>query len=226
VVICHVTSNIIKFICHCALIVGLILTSPRAVEAVVLAVKEDTSILYHWKQMPVYCVGPATDSLARSQLNLQRCLGSQSGNSKQLAEKIVLDMKKDSKPLLYPCSEIARETISCIVEDSGISIEKIVVYRTLKSETLEQELPKMLGKSPIIFVFFSPSTVEFIKTQLKKNLYDVKNIKAVAIGPVTRDALINSGFSVYATADKPEPTALMHAITAAESMENFSENVS
>lgn len=176
--------------------------------------------------MPVYCIGPATDSLARSQLDLQHCMGSESGNSKQLAEKIVLNMKKDSKPLLYPCSEIARETISCIVEDNGIPIEKIVVYRTLKSETLEQELPKMLDKSPSIFVFFSPSTVKFIKTQLKKNFYDVKDIKAVAIGPVTRDALINSGFNVCATADKPEPTALKHAIVAAESMKNFSENVS
>lgn len=202
---------------------GLILTSPRTVEAVALAAKEDASILYHWEQMPAYCVGPATESLARSQLNLQHCVGSQSGNSKQLAEKIVLDVKKDSKPLLYPCSEIARETISCIVGDSGISIEKIMVYRTLESETLEQELPKMLEKSPSIFVFFSPSTVEYITVQLKRHFYNVKDVRAVAIGPVTRDALISSGFKVYATADKPEPAALMRAITAAESMENLSK---
>ncbi|XP_012533673.1 uroporphyrinogen-III synthase isoform X2 [Monomorium pharaonis] len=206
---------------------GLILTSPRTVEAVTLAVKEDTSILRHWKQMPAYCVGSATDSLARSQLNLQNCIGSQTGNSKQLAEKIVLDVKRDSKPLLYPCSEIARETIQSIVEDSGISIEKIVVYRTLESETLEQELPKILAKSsPSILVFFSPSTVEYITVQLKRSFYSVKDIKAVAIGPVTRDALINSGFNVYATADKPEPVALMRAITAAEFVENLNKSIS
>lgn len=188
--------------------------------------KEDASILYYWEQMPAYCIGPATNSLARSQLNLQNCMGSESGNSKQLAKKIVLDIKTDSKPLLYPCSEIARDTISYIVEDNGIPIEKIIVYKTLMSETLEQELPKMLEKSPSIFVFFSPSTVEYIEVQLKKNFYNVKDIKAVAIGPVTRDALINSSFNVYATADKPEPAALMHAITVAESMGNLSENVS
>ncbi|XP_011868249.1 PREDICTED: uroporphyrinogen-III synthase-like [Vollenhovia emeryi] len=203
---------------------GLILTSPRAVEAVALAARGDAGILHHWEQLPAYCVGPATDSLARSQLNLQHCTGSQSGNSKRLAEKIVLDTKKDSKPLLYPCSEIARETLSCIVEDNGIPIEKIVVYETLKSETLEQELPKMLDKSSSIFVFFSPSTVKYIKTQLERDFYNIKDIRAVAIGPVTRDALINSGFNVYATADKPEPAALIHAITAAESTDE-SENV-
>ncbi|XP_011167122.1 uroporphyrinogen-III synthase isoform X2 [Solenopsis invicta] len=195
---------------------GLILTSPRTVEAVALAAKEDKNILCHWEQMPAYCVGPATDSLAKNQLNLQHCIGSHTGNSKQLAEKIVLDVKRDSKPLLYPCGEIARETISCIVGDSGILLEKIVVYRTLESKTLEQELPKILAKSPDIFVFFSPSTVECITAQLKKNFFNVKDIKAVAIGPVTRDALINSGFNVYATADKPEPAALMRAIKAAE----------
>lgn len=174
--------------------------------------------------MPAYCIGPATDSLTRSQLNLQHCIGSQSGSSKQLAEKIVLDIKKDSKPLLYPCSEIARETISC-VKDNGISIEKIVVYRTLESKMLGQELPKVLEKSPSMFVFFSPSTVKYITMQFKRNFYSVKDIKAIAIGPVTRDALINSGYNVYATADKPEPAALLHAITAAESMENLSKNV-
>jgi len=182
-----------------------------------LAVKEDINILYHWEQMPTYCVGPVTESLARNRLNLQHCVGSQSGNSKQLAEKIILDIKKDSKLLLYPCSEIARETISCTVRDSGISIKKIIVYKTLESETLEQELPKMLERSNI-FVFFSPSTVEHITAQLKRNFYNVKDIKAVAIGPVTKDALIDSGFNVYATANKPEPAALVQAITAADSI--------
>ncbi|KAL6265558.1 hypothetical protein P5V15_002354 [Pogonomyrmex californicus] len=205
---------------------GIILTSPRTVEAITLAVKEDANIMCSWQQMPAYCIGPATESLAKSQFNLQHCTGSQSGNAKRLAEKIILDIKKDSKPLLYPCSEIARETIPCIITDNGVSIEKIIVYRTLESETLEQELLKILEKSPNIFVFFSPSTVEYISAKLIKRFYNVKDIKAVAIGPVTRDALINSGFNVYATADKPEPTALMQAIIAAESMENISENIS
>lgn len=170
-------------------------------------------------------MGPATDSLARNRLNLQRCIGSQSGNSKQLAEKIILDIKKDSKPLLYPCSEIARETVACILNDNGVTIQKIVAYRTLASELLEQDLSNVLRKSPSIFVFFSPSTVEHITTQLERNSYDIKDIKAVAIGPVTKHALINSGFNVYTTADKPEPEALMHAITTAECMENLIESI-
>ncbi|EFN69945.1 Uroporphyrinogen-III synthase [Camponotus floridanus] len=203
---------------------GLILTSPRTVEAISLVVKKDVNILYSWQQIPVYCIGLATDSLARNQLNLQHCIGSESGNSKQLAERIILDIKKDSKPLLYPCSDIARETIACILNDNGVTIQKIVVYKTLASELLEQDLSKILKKSPSIFVFFSPSIVEHITTQFKRNSYDIKNIKAVAIGPVTKHALINSGFNVYTTADKPEPEALLRAITTAERLENLTES--
>lgn len=200
---------------------GLILTSPRTVEAISLAAKEDANIMHHWQQTPVFCVGPATDSLARNQLNLQHCIGSESGNSKKLAERIILDIKEGSKPLLYPCSEIARETIACTLNDNGVAIQRIVVYRTLASELLEQNLSKVLRKSPGIFVFFSPSTVEHITTQFKKNSYNIKDIRAVAIGPVTKNALINSGFNVYTTADKPEPESLIHAITTAECAENL-----
>lgn len=198
--------------------IGLILTSPRAIEAIALAImKEHASVLCDWKQVPTYCVGPATDSLARSQLDLQHCIGSDSGNAKQLAEQIVLDMKRDSKkPLLYPCSEIARETIASILNDNGISVEKFVVYRTLESESLEQDLLEVMKKFPSIFIFFSPSTVEFVAARLEKNSYNTKDVKAVAIGPVTREALIKFGFKIHATADKPEPAALMRAITTAE----------
>lgn len=193
-----------------------------------MAAKDNKNILLHWKQMPAYCVGPATESVARTQLDLQHCVGSHSGNSKELAKQIVnLHVKKDTKPLLYPCSEIARDTIARVLNDGGVSIEKIIVYRTLESESLEQDLLEILKKSANIFVFFSPSTAEYIATQLKRNSYNIKDIKAVAIGPVTRDTLITLDFNVYATAEKPEPAALMRAIvTADEHVEQFDEGAS
>lgn len=198
-------------------IIGLILTSPRTIEAIALAVNGDTSILQHWEKLPAYCVGPATESLAQSRLNLQYCTGGQSGNSKLLAETIIRDVKEDLKPLLYPHSEIARETIASILRDNRVLTHKLVVYKTLESESLGQDLVEILKKSPSIFVFFSPSTVEHIAVQLQKNSFPIKDIRAAAIGPVTKNAMINFGFNVYAVADKPEPAALTRAIIAAES---------
>lgn len=45
------------------------------------------------------------------------------------------------------------------------------------------------------------------------------NIKAVAIGPVTRQALFDAEIEVYATASKPDPTSLLEAISNAEKIQ-------
>ncbi|EFN77345.1 uroporphyrinogen-III synthase [Harpegnathos saltator] len=207
---------------------GLILTSLRTVEAIALAVDEDTSILDHWKKLPAYCVGPATESLAQSQLGLQCCIGGQLGNSQELAEKIALDIKKDSKPLFYPCSEIARGTITDILRACNITMHKLVVYKTLECESLGEDLVKILKKyvdHPKMFVFFSPSIAEYFAAQLKKNFYSIMEIKAVAIGSVTRLAMYHYGFNLFAVAKKPEPAALVEAITIAKSVVDAREYV-
>ncbi|XP_012153956.1 uroporphyrinogen III synthase 1 [Megachile rotundata] len=197
---------------------GLILTSRHAAEAIGL-VSEDDNVLRPWKSLPVYCVGPATESFAKSHLGSENCFGSNTGNSRELAEFLVQSVSKESKPLLYPCSEIGRETIEKTLNENGISVRKIVAYKTLPSKTLEHDLLKFLDNSPKIFVFFSPSTVEHITNSLRKKCYDMCNIKAVAIGPVTRQALFDADIEVFATASKPDPASLLEAISNAEKMQ-------
>ncbi|XP_029045510.1 uroporphyrinogen-III synthase [Osmia bicornis bicornis] len=197
---------------------GMILTSRRAAEAIGLVSKDD-NVLHPWKSLPVYCVGTATESFAKSHLGSENCFGSQTGNSKELAELLVASIAKKSKPLLYPCSEIGRETIEKTLNENDISVHKIIAYRTLPSKTLEQDLLKFLDNSPKIFVFFSPSTVEHIIASLRKISYNMCNIKAVAIGPVTRQALFDAEIEVYATASKPDPASLLEAISNAEKIQ-------
>ncbi|XP_031833780.1 uroporphyrinogen III synthase 1 [Nomia melanderi] len=204
---------------------GLILTSKRAVEAIDLVSREDDQILVPWKTLPVYCVGPSTESFAKSHLGSENCFGSETGNAKELAELLVASVTKGSKPLLYPCSEIGRETIEKRLAEHSIQVSKIVVYRTLPSDTLEHDLSKFMDNICRIFVFFSPSSVEFVVTLLKRKCYDMINVKAVAIGPVTKQALLNADLHVFATADKPEPFSLLEAIVIAESDEVRRETV-
>ncbi|XP_017885369.1 uroporphyrinogen-III synthase [Ceratina calcarata] len=198
---------------------GLILTSRRAAEAIELASKEDDSILRPWKTLPVYCVGPATESFVKTQLGLENCLGKETGNAKELAELLVASVAKDTAPLLYPCSEIGRETIEKALSDNDIGVHRIVVYKTLPNECLEHELLKFMDDVPKIFVFFSPSTVEHVVNLLRKKCYDLNKVKAVAIGPVTSQALRDAGLKIFATAGKPEPTSLIKAISDSERCE-------
>ncbi|CAL7949504.1 unnamed protein product [Xylocopa violacea] len=200
---------------------GLILTSRRAVEAINHISKEDINILQLWKTLPVYCVGPATESLAKSHLGSENCLGKETGNAKQLAELLVSSVAKESMPLLYPCSEIGRDTIEKILSENSIRVDKKIVYRTLPSKSLEHDLLEFMDSVPKLFVFFSPSTVEYVVGLLKKKSYDMRNVKAVAIGPVTRQALIDAGLKDFATANKPDPISLLKAINDAEECEIF-----
>ncbi|XP_066587512.1 uroporphyrinogen-III synthase [Prorops nasuta] len=197
---------------------GLILTSRRAVEALGNVLKEK-KLLNQWTQMSTYCVGPATENLAKN-IGLQNCLGSQSGNAEELAKIIIQEKSSSSKPLLYPCSEIARDTIEKELSKREIKFHKLIVYRPVAVETLEHDFLQIVTGFPLIFVFFSPSIVEHISNILKQHPKEMINIKAVAIGPVTAEALRKTGFTVCAVANKPKPTSLLEAIKEADQFIN------
>lgn len=203
----------------------MVLTSPRSAEAVGLALGEENAEFKSafdkiWKKLPVYCVGAATDQVAREILNLEDCRGSETGNAKELAEFIVKEIKAkgdiiDVNPLLYPCSVIARDSITSILKAAGISLRKLPVYQTLPVETLESNLKEILGSSPPEYiVFFSPSAVKYVKNAIVQNGHETlfKELKFVAIGPVTEQAILDAGFEVYATSTQPEPLSLSNTL--------------
>lgn len=204
---------------------GLILTSKRAAEAVLLACKESPHVLKLWRNVPTFCVGPASESFIKEQLGFDYCLGSDTGNAEELSKLIVQHFKEksDNRMLLYPCNEIARETIQKKLQDCDIDIKKIISYKPFVSETLENDLLKLLSHASNILVFFSPSIVENILKVYKKGLIHFDTIKAVAIGPVTEKCLLEHNIHVYATAQKPEPQSLLQAILEAEKMEGIEQ---
>ncbi|XP_015179973.1 PREDICTED: uroporphyrinogen-III synthase-like [Polistes dominula] len=194
---------------------GLILTSQRAVEAIYNILKDDKISLSRWQKLPAYCVGPATASLAKNNLGLEFCLGSETGNTKDLAKVIISHKALITKPLLYPCSEIAHATIEQVLSKNSIDLKKLVAYRTVMRQSLEADFLNIVSTTPKIYVFFSPSTVDYFVSILKRHPNYIKNIKAVAIGPTTKQSLIQAKFEVYATAANPNPTSLLEAINNA-----------
>lgn len=191
---------------------GLILTSPRSVDALRLATLENKDLLQPWHDLPAYCIGPTTTQCAQRDLKLTNCQGSESGNSKDLADRICQDLTKDSKPLLYPCSEIARDTLEQILVSKQYQVEKLITYKTLPSTTLENDLLDIGHLVANVYVFFSPSTVEYLVPIFKKQSIDFNAIKAIAIGPVTGRAITQAGLITLAIAHEPTPLALLQAI--------------
>jgi uroporphyrinogen-III synthase len=192
---------------------GLILTSPRAATAIAMLKVQNPTCIEPWLKLPTFCIGQATELITKEQIGLINILGSDSGNAKNLGDFIISTMKKKcQKPLLLPCSNIARDTILHMLSEENIDVKKIVVYKTKAHDCLEKALHAALIQLPYVLVFFSPSIVDYIILALCNEKSILEKYKIIAIGPVTEQALLNLGIKVHGVAEKPEPKALTEAI--------------
>ena len=87
---------------------GIILTSPRAVEALERIYKSLTASTHlAWKQKKIFAVGETTAKLAFEKLDL-KCQGQASSNSQSLAQYIIKEIEAFDKPLLFPCGNLRK----------------------------------------------------------------------------------------------------------------------
>eukprot|EP00057_Strongylocentrotus_purpuratus_P010553 XP_011665027.1 PREDICTED: uroporphyrinogen-III synthase [Strongylocentrotus purpuratus] len=165
-----------------------------------------------WSKLPAFSVGTSTGGVVRK-LGLHP-MGEDSGNAENLCKIILEAVKPGSKPLLYPCGTMRRETIPKTLQKEGILFKEDVAYQTVPNPDLEQELAKYLQEkgAPFCIVFFSPSGVQYSKEVFDKFKADLHSTKLLAIGGTTRAAMQEHGYVVAGVAEKPNPTALLQAI--------------
>ncbi|KAK2711781.1 hypothetical protein QYM36_012786 [Artemia franciscana] len=165
---------------------GIILTSPRAVEALKIAIDEfgiqdyETKLLSIWKTKLIYCVGEATQRNALSTLGLEG-VGGDTGNAATLGSFILRTFPADErKPLLFPSGELRREELPKILSNANLPFSSIIVYNTTSSPTLEEDIKCCLNSSKGVdyAVFFSPSGVRFAIPVLQSLLSNLNCIKA------------------------------------------------
>ncbi|NXO03594.1 HEM4 synthase, partial [Rhinopomastus cyanomelas] len=199
---------------------GLVCTSPRALEAVKICLKDNTkseawskSLEQQWNAKPTYVVGKATAALVEEVgLTPQ---GEKSGNAEKLAEYICSREKPNSPALLFPCGALKREVLPTELREKGISLESLTVYQTVQHPDLQQSLSSYFSQQgiPASVVFFSPSGVRFCLQHIQKLSGDLINrVKFAAIGPTTTEALEAAGIPVSCTAETPTPQDLAAGI--------------
>ncbi|KAK2714097.1 hypothetical protein QYM36_008629 [Artemia franciscana] len=126
----------------------IILTSPRAVEALKIAIDEfgiqdyETKLLSIWKTKLIYCVGEATQRNALSTLGLEG-VGGDTGNAATLGTFPA----DERKPLLFPSGELRREELPKILSNANLPFSSIIVYNTTSSPTLEEDIKCCLNSS-------------------------------------------------------------------------------
>ncbi|XP_005902919.2 uroporphyrinogen-III synthase isoform X2 [Bos mutus] len=198
---------------------GLIFTSPRAVEAVERCLQKDTkaevwkkSLKEKWNAKSVYVVGNATASLVnRIGLHTE---GETCGNAEKLAEYIC-SREPSALPLLFPCGTLKREILPKMLKDKGIPLESVTVYQTIPHPGIQGNLTSYYTQQgvPASITFFSPSGLTHSLKHIQELSGDsIGQIKFVAIGPTTAQALAAQGLPVSCTAESPTPRALAAGI--------------
>ncbi|XP_077992804.1 uroporphyrinogen-III synthase-like [Glandiceps talaboti] len=198
---------------------GVIFTSQRAVEAVDNCLKQHAEegfrqqLMKSWSELPAYVVGTGTCSAAK-QLGFT-CKGEDSGTADKLSAVISKEIKPRSKPLLFPCGTLKRETLPVNLAENEIVLQTLEVYKTTAHPQLEEALEDYKRKQgiPDLCVFFSPSGVKFSRNVLRRIFPTMQEIiQFVAIGPTTKEALEKDGLQVFCTSPKPNPEALCSSI--------------
>ena len=194
---------------------GILLTSPRAVEACALAFQKVASSeekRNEFFKLKSYCVGPNTKQQA-SKIGFIPA-DCEAGNADKLAKYIIENNSNSIKPLLYPCGNLRRDTLSEKLRTEGFSLEEIVVYETVKSKTVEANVEKLveLHGEPKYIVYFSPSGVQYTTQLFEKGILQKDNTNFIAIGSTTESELRKRSMTVAATANSPSHTGVAEAL--------------
>ncbi|XP_037996609.1 uroporphyrinogen-III synthase isoform X2 [Motacilla alba alba] len=177
---------------------GLVFTSPRALEAIKICLKEKSK-----KEVEEIGLVPQ---------------GEKAGNAEKLAEYICSREKPNSSALLFPCGALKREVLPTVLREKGIPLESLTVYQTAQHPDLQESLSSYFSQQgiPASVVFFSPSGVKFCLQHIQKLSGDlIDRVKFAAIGPSTAEALRGAGVAVSCTAGSPTAQDLAAAIHTA-----------
>ncbi|XP_055639704.1 uroporphyrinogen-III synthase-like [Toxorhynchites rutilus septentrionalis] len=186
---------------------GLIFTSPRSITAVKDAL-QGQRLKDDWKTLENYCVGESSHDLIQRSLELNT-KGQHSGTASNLADFMKTDLynKTFTLPFLFPCGNLKQDVLQNKLSEYGYSLDCVEVYETVPHENLEQNLLDLFedGSSPEYLLFFSPSGILYCSSIFERHKLNVANCRLVALGPSTKKAIENKGYTVYRTAEKPTP---------------------
>ncbi|KAF8968791.1 tetrapyrrole biosynthesis, uroporphyrinogen III synthase [Flammula alnicola] len=227
---------------------GVVITSKRSCDAWREALQllrdrdrmTEFNSLVGWCSIPFYVVGQATATAltntfaAFEDLGLRSVdvRGQSSGNAASLAPFILDDLKERPTKLLYLTGDKNRDTLPRLLNEGGISLESVQVYKTQGSATFEATLSSALASTKDAkhwwIIYFAPSAAVFVTPILRKHFQleelDSASItcnslptKVAAIGPSTNSFLHDDlRIRVHAMAQKPTPEEIVSVITISD----------
>lgn len=184
----------------------IVFASPAAVVAFAEAVREagTREVLGRAK---IAVVGPQTARAAKDR-GMTIAVETQ-GTGADLAEALRGRVHPGDE-LLLPCARDARPELAAALDDLGVTLTRVVAYRSEKLQPTEDETQAAVSSDVVLFA--SPRTAEaFLEALGEKAREALSRAAVVAIGPTTADAVRELGLRVDAVASAPSSEALVQA---------------
>lgn len=191
---------------------AIVFTSQRAVEATQLSIS-DSSKEVNYSDLTCYVVGGSTCKAAKD-AGFNAVYGD-AGNAEKLAEYIITEEKCRDKPILYPCGNLRRDTLSKKLKEAGFCLNEIEVYETVRNKSIKLKVEELIQHQglPEYVVYFSPSGVQYTEDIVSSGILPLDQLKVIAIGPTTEKELREKDIPVYSVASIPDPEGLIQAFS-------------
>ncbi|MCH7666251.1 MAG: uroporphyrinogen-III synthase [Acidobacteria bacterium] len=117
--------------------------------------------------------------------------------------------------VLFPASQIARDTVPAGLTALGARVDRVIAYRTVPAPLDRSTCLAALDSAELpVVTFASPGAVDGLESALGAEVYRrlMAICRVVAIGPTTAEALKESGFAGVTTAKARTLPSLANAV--------------
>lgn len=158
----------------------------------------------------IAAVGPAT-ARALDSIGLKADLVPDNFDAESLLEKFrALD--ELPKRILFPRSEIGRESLVEGLRELGVTVEPVTAYRTVMSDASSEEARAAYAGGIDITTFTSSSSVENLVKLLDGDVSDINRSVVACIGPITAETAKANGINVGIMAEEQTIDGLVESI--------------
>ena len=194
----------------------LFLTSQNALRFILeRAERLDVSLTERTAGMSVAAVAPVT-AAAAEKAGLRVSYVSKKHQGIGLAEELGPELK--GKRVFLPRSDKASRELPEALRNAGAVVVDVTAYRTLQTQAADEKVADIVRRGEVdAIVFFSPSVVQHFSEIVgsERMLRTAENTLLVAIGPVTAEALKESGAGQILQATDTETGAVLDTLTRA-----------
>jgi uroporphyrinogen III methyltransferase/synthase len=191
----------------------LILTSGNAVEVLadrLAALGLDTR---HLAGVRIASVGEATSAALGSRLGIRPDFVPQQSMGEALAKELIGAHEMKGQSVLLLRADIARPALPKMLADAGARVDEVVAYQTKLADRLLEDVLEALRQHEVDWVTFtSGSTARNLVELLGDERPLLDGIKTASIGPVTSEAMRESGLPVTIESAEANVAGLIEAI--------------